>query len=241
MKKIFSLIAIVLMSAVAANAQLVVGGSLGMGGVAPTTNRVDGELASKSVGIFNMDINPQVGYMLLDRKLEVGMAINMGYDQYKTYAVIDHKSYAAQLSDRSFTLAFVPYVKYDFFEKNGFSLGVKCDLGLGGKFELADHYYAIKDVVSKDDAKELNKAAKDAVKDAPVAFIWGLNIAPVLSYMPTEHIRIEAALTGIGLNVAGSVLNQEIAGKKVSTSNAQANLGLLNGASAIQFGCAYVF
>lgn len=241
MKKIFSILVIVLMSAVAVNAQLVVGGSLGMGGTAPTTSRVDGKLASKSYGIFTMDINPQVGYMMLDRKLEVGMAINMGYDQTKFFAVIDHKSYSDQLSDRSFTLAFVPYAKYDFFEKNGFSLGVKCDLGLGGMFDLADHFYAVKDYRSKDRAKSMNDAAKDAVKDAPVPFVWSLTIAPVLTYMPTEHIRIEAALTGIGLDVAGSVTSKEVSGTKYSTSMAQANLGLLNGASAIQFGCAYVF
>lgn len=212
-----------------------------MGGNAPTITKEDGKLITKSPGIFNMDINPQIGYMLLDRKMEVGLSISMGYDQTKSFMVIENKAHAAALTGRAFNLAFAPYAKYDFFEKNGFSLGVQGEFGLGAAFTLADHAYAIKDVLSEDAAKDLNKTAKEAAKDAPIPFLWGFTIAPVLTYMPTEHIRVEAVLTGIGFNVAGRVVNQEIGGKKYNTSSASANLGLLNNANAIQVGCAYVF
>lgn len=242
MKKIFATLAVVLMSAVAANAQLLIGGSLGMGGNAPTIVKEEGKLISKTAGNFNFDINPKVGYLLLDRKLEVGMAINMGYYRAsKSYMVIENKAYTNALSDRSFTLEFVPYAKYDFFEKNGFSLGVLGELGLGAEFALADHAYAIKDIRTEEQAKTLNEAAEKAAKDAPIPFSWGITIAPVVSYMPTEHIRLEAALTGLSFNVAGRVVNQEVGGKKYNTSSARANLGMLNGASYVHVGCAYVF
>lgn len=238
MKKIFTTLAVVLMSAVAMNAQLVIGGSLGMGGTAPTVEREDGKLEDMSSASFKMEVNPQVGYMLLDRKLEVGMAIGMGYERaVKSFMVRKNKAYASALGGRSFSLAFAPYAKYDFFEKNGFSFGVKGELALGALFELPNHYFAIKDYVSAETAKELNKNAKEAIKDEPIPFVWGLSIAPVLSYMPTEHVRIEAALTGLGFSVAGSVLSEDGA----SISSTAANLGLFNGASYIQLGCAYVF
>lgn len=242
MKKIFSLIAIVLMSAVAANAQLVVGGSLGMGGTASTINRVDGKLSNKSSSSFKLDINPEIGYMLLDRKLEVGMALSMGYNrESKSYKVIEHKSYTDRLSGRTFNLSFKPYAKYDFFEKNGFSLGVKGALGLGGRFVLPDHYFAIKDVRNSKTARDMNDAAKDAAKDATVPFVWSLTIAPVLTYMPTEHFRIDASLTGLGLSVKGEASSNVSGSTKYSSSSASANLGLLNGESYVEIGAAYVF
>jgi len=154
--------AAVLMGVTAANAQLIIGGNLGVGGTVGNKEVTDGKLTTKSVDQFNLTVAPKIGYQLMDGKMEVGAAIALGYNLVEGYGECtlygtnanfdaddlifkdDLKTPIKTGKRENLTLSVTPYVRYFFLQKGIFSLGIQGQVGLGGQFYVPATMYAYK-------------------------------------------------------------------------------------------------
>jgi len=217
-------LAAVLMGMTAANAQLVLGGSLNFSG---NTGDVD---KNKEQGItykgddkFGMAIAPKIGYMFMDQKMEAGAALYFGYNETMNYDVMfkttildvapyikytDGKPFK-DYKESSFAFYFQPYLRGRLVGVKGFGIWLEGIASLGTSIEFQDKYYAYKygDEIgrSEEEAKELNKEPELKSNN----FIGSLSIKPVLTYDINEHWRLETGLNFLSLYLGGAVYNNE--------------------------------
>ncbi|MCQ2340106.1 MAG: hypothetical protein MJZ79_04920 [Paludibacteraceae bacterium] len=242
MKKLFVTMAAVLMGLVAANAQLIVGGSFGLGGSAGTTTKADGDITGRTPSNFNFSFAPKVGYVLMDGKMEVGGMLVLDYTGTYTYKPVDKKAYKDYREDE-LSLSINPYVRYYFLQKGCFNLGVQGMLGLGGNFLLPTHYYKVKDYRTSSEAKDMNSDAKDAVKDAEYSnFRYGLFVAPVMAFNLTNHFVMDITLNALGLYLAGEHTAQTVSDVKNTEDTFNGGLIVMNNSDTyFQLGFSYKF
>jgi len=239
MKKIFISLAVAMMTAVASNAQLIIGGSLEIGG-SSNSQKYDGDLTDKGPGSFNFGIAPRVGYLMMDEKLEIGGQLDFKYNRdNKEFEVVNNKAKKDLVSERYYYIGVAPYAKYNFFEKNGFALGVRGTVSLGSNIDVADKYFEVEDIRTQEEADELNETEKEYVKNTG-NFAWELSVAPVLTYKPIEHLYLEMVVTGFGFYVNGDIDTIDNGTAKTKYRSTNANLGLNTG-SYLRFGIAYIF
>lgn len=257
MKKLFITLAAVLMGLTAANAQLSIGGSVGFGGTAPSTTKVDGDIVSCSDGTFNFSFAPRVSYFLKDGKLEVGGMIQLAYSDDMTYGIKgNQKALFKDSKTQSLGLFVTPYVRYYFLRKGCFNLGVQGTLLLGGNFLLPEHYYAYtgsywKEGVeqegpyrTKDEAKDMNTAAKDAIKDLNyLNFQYGISVTPVMMFNLNEHWLMDVSIDAFGLYLQGTTTSVEPKdSKKTVTNTFNGGISAMSGnVSYLSVGFAYKF
>ena len=80
--------AVVFGLATAASAQLVVGGNIGIDGSASHSYKdSDRGLYQKGPSSFALSVSPKFGFMMLDQRLEVGIALAFTYNQTMNYIV----------------------------------------------------------------------------------------------------------------------------------------------------------
>lgn len=247
MRKVFLTLAVALMSLTVVNAQLVIGGGFGIGGDAPSSTKIDGKLTNKGSDRFYFNFNPKVGYMLMDGKMEVGGVISLGYNHQTSFQVVDEKA-KKDMRNYNVSLYFNPYVRYYFLQKGCFNLGIQGYLGLGGYFEVASKAYEIDGVRTKDDAKDMNKDAKDAIKDKkPVHFAYGLGLSPVVMFNVNEHWYIDITIDALGLYLNGNYDKREmkdgITSKnvKIENNSFSGGLSMFSEQNGIAIGAAYKF
>ena len=142
MKKIILSLAMVAISAVVVNAQLLVGGSIGMNaasGLSTTKNVLDGKTTITknplSSSTFGFSINPTIGYVIND--FEFGLTLGLGGDFYygKVHPKVDNKTVTDKLATISVTPIFnwsvSPYARYYFFQKNGWGVAIQGNVSVG--------------------------------------------------------------------------------------------------------------
>lgn len=162
MKKVFMTLAVVLMGVTAANAQFVLGGTVGIGGSVGSSQYRDGVLINKSTNQFNLTIAPKFGYLFNEGKMEAGLMLNLGYTDiigfgklnmygsspsFSSSPVLNAKNHKAAVqtgSINNLSLTVTPYYRYFFLQKGIFSLGIQAHLGLGGSFYIAPTMKAFK-------------------------------------------------------------------------------------------------
>jgi len=213
-------LAAVLMGMTAANAQLVLGGSLNFSGNAGDVdkNKEQG-ITHKGDDKFGMAIAPKLGYLFLDGKMEAGAALYFGYNETMKYDVlykevevapyfVDGKAFK-DYKESSFSFYFQPYLRGRLVGVKGFGIWLEGIASLGTKIEFQDKYYAYKygEEVGRteEEAKELNK--KPELNGSN--FIGSFSIKPVLTYDINEHWRLETGLNFLSLYLGGAIYNNE--------------------------------
>lgn len=261
-------LAAVLVGMTAANAQLVVGGSIGLGGEVGTDFKKDGVLENKMPNRFNLEFAPRIGYQMMEGKMELGLSLDLNYNQISNFGdgitpvvTSDHKKAIKTSASNGMYFGVSPYVRYFFLHKGIFSLGIQANINLGGQFMLADTYYAYKgqigemgiyidQEVTKEQAQKMHDAEKDAIKDSKYSnFQYGISVVPVIKLDLTEHLYMDIAFNAAQLYLNGSTTSYiEKASKlledaediKVTQSNFSAGIQGFQG-SALSIGFAYKF
>lgn len=268
MKKIILSLAMVAMSAVAVNAQLLVGGSFGVNASSSTStakSQVDGKKSTSkdalSASMAGFTIAPTIGYAI--NNWEVGLSFGLGgeFTTSKTHPVVNGKPVADKLVKDSKVPAFVwnvnPYARYYFFQKEGWGIAVEGGFNVGGQKRNDPILYVVEGVRTKkdvDDYKEKLRSVKEAQKLAGTKTIdsnvnWSVGFQPVITYTVKDHWVLVSKLGFLGLGLYGNVMkagakDTKTGNKNITTiSTTSFNLNLLqqNGADLISFGCVYKF
>lgn len=261
MKKVFTTLAIALMSVVAANAQLVVGGTINFtttGGIVTKTNNATKKgIIDKTDLDFSMGIAPRVGY-IINEKWEVGGALVLSYVDNLQYACVakipgtgekaDFNAYKDQ-RNMNFAWAIAPYARFRCFETKGFGIWIEGIAELGSVGGIKTKFYAYCDdnytgFRTKDQADELNK--NNPLTPKVSNFTGGLYFAPVLTYEFNEHLVLETSLNFLGFGLSGSTTKTKNSdGDWVKTSSCDFSLNVTSGNIAtlgmIQIGAVYKF
>ncbi|MCQ2312474.1 MAG: hypothetical protein MJZ84_03385 [Paludibacteraceae bacterium] len=174
MKKIFLSLAMVAMSAVAVNAQFLIGGSLGM--------NVNNETKLTN---FSMSAVPTFGYAI-NENWEVGACVLLGGGVRNTTSTISfydeelmqYVPKSVEEKFKSFNWAFEPYARYYFFNRNNWKVGIEGIGSVGGSLPIG-------------------------VEGAGMSVTWGLNFMPVVTYSPKEHWVLIASCGFLGIGVNG--------------------------------------
>ena len=243
MKKAILCLAVALISATALQAQLLVGGSLGIGGEFGTKKVVNNQLISIGNSSFNFTFVPRIGIRLISDKLEIGAALRLQYKETTSYVIkSDNKSAEKDLLHPDFVIYVNPYARYLFLNKGWFNLGIEGVVDLGWGIALADKQFAT-GFITPAAAEAYNQAQKDLIKNTRHSdFRWGVNIRPVMVFDLTDHWMMDMTLDGLGFSVSDVI-------KSLTADNTQTNTSRtaiqLNAMSAdhqfFTLGCAYKF
>ena len=202
MKKVFMTLAAIAAFSFA-NAQIFVGGSLGIstssgrtntsytttvGGV---TNTTEGEY--KEPSNFDLFVAPKVGFYLND-KLAVGLGLGINHFSETEYDYVgitpNESEYTMKNVGTEFGL--IPFVRYHFAEWNNFSLFGELTVGmLFGR--------------SKDIETTANT---EVVTEGPKGFALNVSVTPGVAYKINDHIQLEAMINLLGLNYIYSKITQ---------------------------------
>ena len=167
MKKAFLTIALVAF-AMAANAQLILGGQFGVN----NQTRNDGNYSVSSASSFSFNINPKVGYQL-NEKIQLGAQVIYGYSTTKSYFGKDNTFNVTPVSQFGFS----PYVRWNFGSwKN-------CSLFLEGSFVFG----------ISPETKTTNSVngTEVTVNNKDKFTYMGIHIVPGLNYSFSEHFSMD--------------------------------------------------
>lgn len=201
MKKLLLSLAVVFGMATAANAQLVIGGSLSLDG---NTGNVrwdsnDGRL-SHGDSWFSFGFAPKVGYIIKD-KFEVGGALGFTYNhqtQYTTLFDAEGKNGKSFKDQRwaNFMWIFTPYFRYRLVEGKGFGLWLEADMNFGVGFEGDQRWFAYSYEGQERTQQWCDDKRKAFLDEGrlPILFNWQVGLQPVVTYTIKEHFRLELTL-----------------------------------------------
>ena len=211
MKKLFITLALAAATFVGANAQFIIGGTIG-GGVNFSKDSYDGDaLTSTTNGGFALGV--KLGYAINDN-MEIGLKAGFDWTQV-TNKVYDNTT-ALMLVGPSGSVKgdalgwyVTPNFRYAFLNSNGFQLGLQADVNLHGN-------------------------------DNNV-FGFGVNVKPFVAYNVTDHFVVDAELNFIGLgfdyltDTDDSKVGEFNFGLNVNSNQAAATMNL------VTIGLAYKF
>lgn len=174
MKKIFLTLAAAAALAFSANAQVVVGGIVGLdfNGGSATTN---GNKADVDSGV-SFAIAPNVGYYFADNLL-AGARVGFSYGKTTEVGELNNTD------TYNYFWAVQPYVRYRFAQWNRFGVWSEANLGIGrntGKVEVGS-----------------------LSSDSDPVLSWSVNVLPVLTYSINEHLALETSLNFLTLGYHG--------------------------------------
>lgn len=236
--------------AVAANAQLTVGGLLNFSGHTKEVTEV------KSIGIedniepanFQFTLSPQVGYILKER-WEVGGRLNLSYQEDVYYiALYDNKGMngKAEKDTKSmyFEWSIEPYARFRCFEKSGFGIWMEASVKLGTAINPATKYYAYgnENTYSAgyyDEGEGVFYPGSVEYRTQETADLWnkennsqytkyvdfngGLYFRPVFTYTIQDHFRLEMGLDAIGFALRGNVYEYTVKNNDDTEENYKRN------------------
>lgn len=209
MKKLSLFVAVMLLP-VAISAQVIIGGSIDFSAssskTVTTSENFDG--IQKNGTNFGFGIAPKVGYVI-DGKWEVGLGINLGYDQTMNYVSLkneegDTEEALKDYKKSQFKWAIEPYARYCLVDVNGFGVWIEGLVSLGSYTPGKTTYYAVEyddnEYRSESEAKKMNKKNPDYKYSC---FDGGFYVQPVLTYAINDNWRFESTLNFMGLNISG--------------------------------------
>lgn len=190
--------------AFAANAQLVVGGQLGVSCLSSgdANQRVVGTTTDNwkvpATSIMALSVMPKIGYELSDN-MEVGLSFGVEYSSIKMFNTVYGQAYTAANPDAedwnvttsmSFTAA--PYFRYYLFElTNDIRLFCEAELGFAytGAPKTTVHATAINSLPAIDDSYDGNTTSIDA----------GIVVTPGLNYRFSDLISADLYIDLLGI------------------------------------------
>jgi len=224
MKKLF--LALVLVAGTFfCNAQVFVGGNIGLGLQGGKTETTLGSQTStvNSPKVTTFEINPFVGFMF-DEKFGVGLDFGYGISSSKTEGEILGQAYTAKDNVSAWTVA--PFFRWVF-----------------GNFEKVQLYADAK--VSFAGANTITKTTVGDNTDktnGPKGFEWGVAIVPGITYMLTDNLSLNGKINVLSLGYSSMKVTTQLNGsdnKSVETTN---NFGIgVNESTPISLGLVYTF
>ena len=224
MKKIVFTLAFVALT-VAANAQFILGGSLGFNTTGGNYNIASTSLtheydmpATKTV---DLTIAPAISYVL-NEKMQIGLGINYNLNTRTNYgsslAYYNDKEDWTKLRTSSFGIA--PYFRYYFANAGKFSFFCEATLGLTFTPRSYSHVYSnyLATIDSESDGPS---------KTTDIAF----TIVPGVNYRINQHLSADCYIDLAGLYFSHSATKNYVGDDVVSTDSYN-NFGLLCNASA---------
>ena len=175
MKKL-GLVLFFVLAAMVSNAQLFVGGSVGLN-LGSDKVKV-GNNTPFNESSFGFGLSPRIGYYLND-KFAIGAMVNL-----QTTSDKDKSDSNIEIKDTEFAWGITPFARYSFVEFGKFSVMAEGRLGIGGS-------------TSK------SKVGNTTIED-PSTFNYGFNISPILSYSLSDRINLEAALNFLNFGLNGT-------------------------------------
>ena len=162
MKKVFLVMMFAVVTAVCAQAQLFVGGSLGVDFTA--SKEVEGSTTEKGPATFFIEFSPMVGFSLSDN-FAVGLKAGLG--------LLNSNNRADEPTKAKVTLwEFAPFARYTLVSAGDVSLLAEATLGIQG-------------ATTKD-------TRGSTTNEGPSVFGFGFSAMPILSYSFTDKLSIEA-------------------------------------------------
>lgn len=232
MKKLSLFVAVILLP-MAISAQVIIGGAIDFSAssskTVTTTEDFDG--ITKSPTNFGFGIAPKVGY-IINEKWEVGLGINLGYNQnmyYQTFTNEDGDTQEAlkDYKQSQFSWALEPYARYCLVDVNGFGVWIEGLVSLGSDCTPKATYYEMEydgeEYRSKSEAKKMNKKNPDYKYSD---FTGGFYVQPVLTYAINDNWRFESTLNFMGLNIYGYTTKESMDKGDSWTKNSYFDFGL---------------
>ena len=166
-KKVISLFVALVATVVVSNAQIMVGGGVGVGTQGGKYSA--GTVSMDKPSSFSFNLSPKVGYFMND-DLAIGLEIDF-FTVSAKYSK-DFTGYQDDLKESGTGFGIGAFARYRALEKNGLSLFVEAGLGWG----------------SYKDKRTMGSTTSEG---SPVS-ILSLGVAPVLSYELSSNIKLEA-------------------------------------------------
>ncbi len=161
MKKTIVAMAALVMAATAVNAQVYLGGSVGL-----STRSTKPEASDKTT-TTTWNLSPTVGYYLNDR-FDIGLDLTLGSNTQKFPAT--NVSARRELVNNSWSVT--PFARYSFFRVGKFEAIAKLGIHAGG-------------------GKEETKFPESPDGNTSTQYTaWGINLSPVLAWSLTDHVVI---------------------------------------------------
>ena len=197
MKKVIISFVVLVAAICSSNAQVFVGGELGMGFYGGNTK--DGNTTVDSPTTLSMRFSPKVGFYLKDN-FAIGAELWLVTNVFNDKAVNDE----TKITDLGWGIA--PFARYSVFEFGKFSVW----------FEGAASVYATSS----------KSKTGDISTDRPSTFTAGLSVAPLLSYSLTERINLEMDLNFLGLGIHSATQTTKVSeGDDIKRNNTSFSFG----------------
>lgn len=192
MKRILFTIAFAAAAVAAANAQVFIGGGLGVnwkgGSEKVTGSAADYDLKTPSE--IGFSINPKVGYFFNDRFL-LGIELGFGYSQDKEFGADGNSSYR----ENTMSWEVAPYIRCAVWEHRRFGVWISSSV------------YAYGSNIKPD---PVGSSIDDIVKGREYGA--GVRFTPVLTYDVSRHIQLETSLNFCGLGYSYTKKSEQLIG-----------------------------
>ena len=210
MKKL-GLVLFLALATMVSNAQLFVGGSVGLD-LGSDKVKVGSNVTS-DLSEFRFGLNPRIGYYVND-KFAIGAMVNLQVRSDK-----DKSNSNAEIKNNRLTWGITPFARYSIVEFGKFSVLAEGTLGISGTTSKAS-------------------TGSVSVKGTPT-INYGFNIAPLLSYSLSNRLNLEAALNFLNFGLNGSSRNNKDTDTKTTSFDfgigANANNAFNVGAMTVGF------
>ena len=183
MKKVIISFVVLVAAICSSNAQVFVGGELGMGFDGGNTKH--GSTTVDSPTTFEVRVSPKVGFYLNDN-FAIGVEVLLGTSVYNDKAVSN------ETKETELEWGIAPFARFSVLEFGKFSVLVEGAAGVYG-------------------TSSKTKTGNTTV-DLPSTLSVGLNVAPLLSYSLTERINLEMELNFLSLGIGSTTQTTEISG-----------------------------
>lgn len=177
MKKVLLTLALAAF-AMAANAQFVLGGNIGIN----HSNSHSDDYVSGTAET-NISILPKIGYWLND-DMQIGAQLGWVYGYERSYASADDTYTSTPQS----VIVFAPYFRYNFAEWKKLKVFCEAQLGIGFGLESHTHWFVNGDEIDGSPSDNGNNFTS-----------FGLNVVPGLNYSFNDHISMDIYVNLLGL------------------------------------------
>ena len=172
----------ILIFACSANAQIFVGGSVGVG--FDNKKNKDGEKISQN---FNVGLSPEIGYSITS-KIDIGLSVGVGFQREKrTYNYWGGGKQVVKNDTLTWNVA--PLLQYHFAKWGKFDFVARGVVYFGGEKETNFNSYGGMVYDKKENR-----------------YNYGLSVSPVIHYNLNDHFILLTDLNFLSLNIGGSFI-----------------------------------
>ncbi|MEI6747978.1 MAG: outer membrane beta-barrel protein [Bacteroidales bacterium] len=216
-KKIFTIVALFLVTSTILKAQMFVGGAFSL---ATSSSKFSaGAVSLDGDKTFSFNFSPKAGYFLND-KFAIGLGF--GFGTSKTTTPKELTASGEEEVSKANSWAIAPFARYYFAKSGDLSFFGEATLGFGGgKSEIS---------------------AGAVTVDGPKTSMIGISVAPAISYDLGKKFAIEASFGGLGF--ASSTSKETIKddeGNDVESKDTSSGINLSLDLTSLSFGAIFKF